>query len=214
MFDWLFGGSENPADAALDLYSLEDMENMLMEWYGPYREAGMRALPTLEEQMMMLLTSPSTTYNMLSSGYETSPGYEFQQQENMNAANSAAAAGGMAGTPAHQQQAMNMSQGTAAQDYNNYMNHMMSLYTQGLGVGNNINQMGYNASSAIAQDLARFMGAQMGLTYQGAAQQQAMSSSLMGALMGLGGTIGGAMLGGPAGAAAGGAAGKSAAKAF
>lgn len=203
MFSSIFGGGDNPYDEALDLYSYEDMENMLNEYYGPWREAGLRALPTMEEQMMMLLYSPEAINQMMGSTYEQSPGYDYQMQESMNAANSAAAAGGMLGTPSHQNTAMTQSQNIANQDYWQYVNHLTDLYTKGLGIGTDINQMGYNASSAMAQDLSRFMAAQTGLTAQaGAYDAQSMNQmwSALGAGLGF-------AFGGPAGAAGGAAAG-------
>jgi hypothetical protein len=206
MFSSLFGGGDNPYEEALDLYSYADMEAMLQEYYGPWREAGLRALPTMEEQMMMLLYSPDVIHQMMGSTYEASPGYEYQMQQSMNAANQAAAAGGMLGTPSHQTQAMEVSQGIANQDYWDYVNHLTKLYMEGLGIGGDISQQGYNASSAMASDLARFMGAQMGLTAQAGAYDASQTNAMLSGLTGMLTMIGG-MYGGPAGAAAGSATG-------
>lgn len=191
MFDSLFGGGggTNPYEAAMDLYSFEDMEALLNEYYGPYREAGLRALPTLEEQMMMLLYSPQAINQMMGSTYTASPGYDYQMEQSMNAANQAAAAGGMLGTPSHQTQAMEQSQQIANQDYWQYVNHLTNLYLQGLGIAGDINQMGYKASSTMASDLQRFMGAQMGLTAQSANWENQSSdfwSDMLGAAVGVG----------------------------
>ena len=193
MFSSLFGGGDNPYEEALDLYSFEDMENMLNEYYGPWREAGLRALPTMEEQMMMLLYSPETINAMMGSTYEASPGYDYQMQESMNAANQAAAAGGMLGTPSHQNTAMTQSQNIANQDYWQYVNHLTDLYTKGLGIGTDINQMGYNASDKMAQDLSRFMDAQTGLTAQAGAYKGSSANAGLSGLSGLLTSIGGFM---------------------
>lgn len=191
MFSSLFGGGSNPYEEALDLYSLEDMESMLSEYYGPWREAGLRALPTMEEQMMMLLYSPEVINQMMGETYEASPGYEYQMEQSMNAANQAAAAGGMLGTPSHQTTAMTQSQNIANQDYWQYVNHLTDLYTKGLGIGSDINQMGYNASSAIASDLARFMGTQMSLTAQAGAHQNMQGNAGLTGITSLLSTAGG-----------------------
>ena len=188
MLNMLLGGGGNPYEAAMDQYSYEDMQNMLMEYYGPWRDAGLKALPTLEEQYMMLLTNPAGINQMMGSTYQQSPGYDYQMQQSMNAANQAAAAGGMLGTPSHQNQAMTQSQNIANQDYWQYVNHLTGLYNQGLGVAGDVNKMGYNASSAIASDLARFMGAEMGLAGQSANYQNQMMNSLFG---GVGSMLGG-----------------------
>jgi hypothetical protein len=157
----------------------------------------------MEEQMMMLLYSPDAINQMMGATYEQSPGYDYQMQESMNAANSAAAAGGMLGTPSHQNTAMTQSQDIANQDYWQYVNHLTDLYSKGLGIGGDINQMGYDASSKMAQDLSRFMAAQTGLTAQAGAYD-AQSSNAMWSALGAG--LGFAF-GGPAGAAGGAAVG-------
>lgn len=182
VWDSFFG---NPADDALDMYSYEDMLAMLEQYYGQYRDAGSNMLPTMEAEANKLISSPSSVYSMLGADFQTSPGYEYQMQTGMNASNQAAAAGGMAGTQQHQAYSQQTAQGIAAQEWNTYMKQMTDLYMQGLGLGGDITQMGYNASSAMAQDLSRFMGAQMGLEYAGSAQQQGNLWGSIGAVAGM-----------------------------
>lgn len=177
MLNWLF---PSPSEAATQAWSPEEMQAMFDKYYGPYIEAGMRAMPTLEEQYNLLLTNPTAVNEMLASGFQTSPGYDFQMEQAMNAANMAGAAGGMAGTPAHQQQAMGYAQGLANQDYWNYMNQMTGLYGTGLGVAQDINQMGYGASTGAAQGMGNYMGALMGMEYSAQQSQNDMLASLLG----------------------------------
>ena len=81
MLNMLLGGGGNPYEAAMDQYSYEDMQNMLMEYYGPWRDAGLKALPTLEEQYMMLLTNPAGINQMMGSTNQQYPGYDYQMQQ-------------------------------------------------------------------------------------------------------------------------------------
>lgn len=149
LLDW-FGNSkmENPYDASSGY--LSKLGSQSLPYYQSYMNAGNVALPMLMGEYSQNMMNPSATYNKLASGFEQSPGYQYQYQQNMNAANSAAAAGGMAGSPAAQQNAATMSQGMASQDYGNYMDYMGKLYGGGLSGMSNINQMGYNANTGYA----------------------------------------------------------------
>lgn len=190
-YDALFGsGGMEDAEKYLG-----QIEQMMKEMYGPYRESGMRAMSELEEQYMQLLNSPEAVNAMLSSGFQASPGYEYQVQQGMNATNQAAAAGGMLGTPSHQQQAASMNQNIANQDYYQYMNQMTGLYNQGLSQANNMNQMGFNATNQMAQGM---QGVGQSMASLGYASQQNQSNALM-ELLGLGAGIGMSALGMPGG---------------
>lgn len=202
MFDWLFG-SDNPYEEAMGKYSMQDMQALLNHYYGPYREAGLNMLPTLENQANMLITNPGSVYSSLGAGFETSPGYEYQMQTGMNAANQAASAGGMAGTQQHQGYAQSTAQGIASQEWNTYMDYMMNLYKQGLGLGGDINQMGYKASSSMLDELTRFMGAQMGLSAQAAQYEAEQALNWLPFVGGLAGATAGGILGGAGGASSG-----------
>lgn len=167
--DALFG---NPSQGALDMYSLEDFQNMLQQYYGPYQQAGENALPTLEEQYMMLLNNPEMLHQQFGSTYEQSPGYQYQMDEAMNAGNMAAASGGMLGSPSHQNQMMTQASNIANQDYWQYMENLLGLHGQGLQTAGNMANQGYNAANAMAGNTGAFMGSQMGLAQQGGSNMQ------------------------------------------
>lgn len=178
--DWLFGG-----DDYSPLYSYEEIEAMFDKYLGHYMEAGEKALYSLEDQYLMLLNNPAAIQEMLGSGFEESPGYQYQYDQAMNASNQSAGAGGMLGTPAHAAQSMGTAQGLAAQDYNNYINRNQQLYNTGINTAQGINQMGYNASSTAASGMGNYMGSTMAADYKKQASQMDSLSSLIGA--GLGG---------------------------
>jgi len=188
IFDSLFG---SPEQQAMDMYSLEDFQKMLQEYYGPYSQAGENALPVLEQQYQMLLNNPDQLHQQFGSTYEESPGYQYQMDQAMNAGNMAAAAGGMLGSPSHQTEMMGQASNIANQDYWNYMNNLLGLHGQGLNTAGNMANMGYNAANSMAGNTGSFMGAQQGLAYNGAANQQNNLYGLLGAgVGGLGGWLG------------------------
>lgn len=196
----LFGGNNNPYDAASKYYN--QIPSRMLPYYQPYMNAGQGALNQLQGQYgnllgnyqgvqgqyNQLMNDPDAFLAKIGSGYQKSPGFDWQMNQGMNAANNAAAAGGMAGSPQHQQQAATMAEGLANQDYYNYMNHALGLYNTGLqgnanlyGAGlsglQGLNQMGYNAANEYGQDIGNYLMNQGNMAYAGqAAQNQARGS--------------------------------------
>ena len=191
MFDSLFGGGSDPAEEFAK--SMAGYEEMLLGYYQPFMDQTFSQLGNLEQQYSMLLSNPGALYDMMAMGFSASPGYQYQVDQSMNAANSAAAAGGMAGTNAHQTTAMTQANNLANQDFNNYMSQMTNLYSKGLSGTENLHQMnyktGYSASTDMARYIAELMQAEAGI----AAQQAQAESDFWGQLtgMGLGYAIGG-----------------------
>ncbi len=202
----LFSKSSSKPYKAAAKY-LDKIEPMLQEYYSPYVEAGQRAMPTLEEQYAMLMGDPGALYNQLASGFQTTPGYEFQLQQGMNAASQAAAAGGMAGTPAHMQQSMGYAQGLANQQFNDYMSKMLGMYGQGLSGTQGMFSTGYGATNQLAGGLESLYANQANLAMSKEAAKQQQMADLLGGWFGTGAAIGGALMGGPAGGAVGAQAG-------
>lgn len=142
---------KNPADSALPY--MQNIPGMVKPIYDPYMNAGQSSLATLMAQYGSLVNDPNKIMNMLGSGYKQSPGYQFQMNQGMNAANNAAAAGGMIGTGAHQNDSAAIASNLANKDYMDYLGSMMGLYSQGLGGLGQINQMGYGASNEYGNTL-------------------------------------------------------------
>jgi hypothetical protein len=161
----------NPANAAMPY--LQQIPGTITPYYQPYVDAGSQALSQLMSQYQTLLTNPSQVMNMLGSSYQQSPGYQYQMTAGQNAENSAAASGGMLGTPYHQEESATMAEQIANQDYQQYLNQMMRLYGMGLEGEQGINQMGYGASNELAQALAANLMNEGGMAYAGAAGQNA-----------------------------------------
>lgn len=179
----LFGSKyQNPANAGMQY--LNQIPGTIKPYYDPYIQAGQQSLGDLMSQYGQLINDPGQKFSQLGQGFQQSPGYQFQYNQGMNAANSAAQAGGMAGTPYHQQNAASMANNLANQDFYNYMGNVQGLYGQGLQGMGGINQMGYNASNELAQSLAASLMNQGGMAYAGANNQNAANGARMGNIFG------------------------------
>ncbi|MDD5212359.1 MAG: hypothetical protein PHV62_08075, partial [Sulfuricurvum sp.] len=203
----MFGGQNNPYDAAKGAY--DQIPGTISPYFQPYINAGQGALgqlqgqygslmgnlPGLQGQYNSLMNDPSAMFNKIAGGYHQSPGFQFQLGQGMNAANNAAAAGGMAGSPQHQQQAATMAEGLANQDFYNYMGQALGmygtglqgnqgLYNQGLAGMQGINQMGYNASNELAGGLASAVMNKGNMAFAGQAAQNQAQGSQMGDIFG------------------------------
>lgn len=202
----LFGGGKNPFEAGNPYY--EQIMNQLPGYFEPWISAGKGALPTLQEQFGQLISDPNALYNKFASGYKESPGYQWRQQQGQGAALNAAAAGGMAGTPQAQQQAAQISENIANQDFQNYLQSILGMYGQGLGGLSGISQQGLAGSIGLGEDLASVLARQAEAAMRGQELEQRESGMDWGNILGGIGSLAGMFFGGPAGGMAGGAAGR------
>ena len=201
----LFGGWENPANSAMS--ELDKIPDILKNYYDPYINAGLGQLPQLQTQYNNLLTNPGGTVNQIGQSFQQSPGFNFAMQQAMQGANHAAAAGGMAGSPQHQQQNMQLATNLANQDYYNWLSPALSQYNRGLSGAEGMYNTGYGASNELAQSIANSMLSRAGLQYAGTAAQNMNQQGGMGSMLGGFGSLLGFAGGGPAGAGLGGAIG-------
>jgi hypothetical protein len=242
LFNWM--NYQNPADAANPY--LSQIPSMEGQYYNPYIQAGQNMLgklqnqygqltapqgqiqnsyanlagnlPNVQAQLNQMMQNPGQFINSLGQGYQQSPGFKFSVDQATNAANRAAAAGGMAGSPAEQQALAGTITGLADQDYNNWLNHTLGVMGQGLqggmGLGEfglqgqtglfnrglsgeeGINQMGYNASDAMARAIQQMLLSQASLAYAGGINQNENQGGDIGSIL-----SGGAALAGIPGAA-------------
>lgn len=184
---------QNPADAGMPYFN--QAENMLPHYYQPFINAGLQALPQLQSQYGQLVSNPGQKLNQIGSQFQSSPGYGFQVNQALGAANRAAAAGGMAGTPMEQQNIATTVNGLANQDYYNYLNHAMSMYGMGMQGLGNLYQTGYGASNELASNLANILQSQAEMAYAGQANQNQNTGGSSGSIIGGAADIG-SILGG------------------
>jgi hypothetical protein len=195
-FDSLFGTSD-PSKGAMKY--LDKIPGMAQNAYNPYIQAGNRQLPGLEEQYGQLMNDPGGRMNQIGAGYQQSPGFQFALQQALQGSGNAQAAGGMAGSPQHEQQNMGIATNLANQDYNQYLQNALGMYGEGLQGSQGLYNTGYNASNSMADMLANAYGSQANLKYAGGANQNTAKSGLWGGLLGAGAQLGTAGIMGGAG---------------
>lgn len=139
---------------------MDQYEQGLPGMYNPYMQRGERAGAMEENQIGQLLGDPGGRLNQIGEGYHKSPGYNYALHQALQGGSNAAAAGGMAGTPQHQQQAMQTATGMANQDYNNWLSKALGMYGQGMQGANSLYSGGLNATEHMSGDLGSVLGAQ------------------------------------------------------
>lgn len=182
LFSSMYG--KNPADVAQGY--LNQIPSTVSPYYQPFIGAGTQALGNLQGQAGQLTGQTGDVYNRLASGYRESPGFKFALEQALDAGKHAAQAGGMAGSPMHQQQAMDLASTLASRDFSDYMRNQMGLYGMGYQGLGDLTKMGAGMSGDLASGLANILGSQAQYGYAGqAARNQGMAS-------GIGDIVGGA----------------------
>ena len=158
------------------------------QYLNPYIQGGKNAygkLPGLYEGML----NPNDLIGKIGAGYQKSPGYDWQLNQGESAINNAASAGGMLGTPQHQQQAGQLAGNLANQDFWHYLQEALGLYGKGVGGIQGISDQGFQGSEDLAGLLASILGNQAQYKYAGNAAMNAgeakQGENLFGGLGGL-----------------------------
>lgn len=151
----LLGGFEgrtaNPSDAANRYFN--QMGGTLRQNFNPWIQAGQN-----------LMQNPGERLNQIGQGYHQSPGFQFALQQALQGAGHAAAAGGMAGSPQHEQQNMQLATQIGNQDYNTWLQNALGLHNLGY-------QGGQQAGMGLGEDLASILAHQGQYAYAGQAGQ-------------------------------------------
>lgn len=196
------GGGGNPSHEA-NKY-LDQIPDELRKYFDPYINRGNRAGDLLEGQYGDLLRDPGGRLNQIGGGYQQSPGFKFAMEQALGGAGRAAAAGGMAGSPMHSQQNMELATNLANQDYNNWIQNALGLYGRGMGGAENMYGIGAKAGMGLGENLASVLAQKAAYGFEG----QNYENQRRGGIGGLLGGAAGMYFGGPAGAAGGSAIGK------
>lgn len=167
----------NPANKANQ--QLDQIPGQMKPYYDPYINAGRSSLTDLQGQYADLMNDPGSILARIGRGYKESPGFKFQRDQGLNSINNAAAAGGMMGTSSHQQNAGELSENLANKDYGDYMRQAMGLWGQGLAGKEDLNHMGFDASTGFARNLADISGSKAGYAFEGAAGKNKQISDLI-----------------------------------
>jgi hypothetical protein len=175
---------------------LNQIPGYLQGQYNPYIQQGQGAYNQLAPQYQQLLAgggnlqneynslaqNPGGALNAIGQNFHQSPGYQFNVNQATQAANNAAAAGGMAGSPQEQQNLATTVSGLANQNYNTYLDQatgllgaglqgQQNMYNQGLAGEQAFQQQGYDANNELAQSVANNLMSEGNLAYQGANSQ-------------------------------------------
>lgn len=181
-FDSLFGtGKSNAANAAMPY--LNQIPGQSGQYLQPYYETGKAALPELQGQYQQLLGSPGDKLNQIGESFHESPGLKFAIQQALQGGDNAAAAGGMAGSPEHQQHNMELATNLGNQDYYNWLGGATGLYEQGLQGEQGLAHGGFNAGNSLADMIAQTLAQQGNLAFQGQRQQNQSANDMFGNLI-------------------------------
>lgn len=175
------GGKSNPANAAMPY--LNQIPGVGEKYYNPYIEQGQQAGGMLSEQFQKLMNDPTGFINQLQSQYKPSEGYQFKRGELEKGLGAAAAAGGLAGTPYHQQEYGQMADKLLSEDMQQYLTNALGAYNKGLAGEQDFYNKGFQASGSLADMLAGNLGSQAGLAFQGQQQKNMNQNAFINALM-------------------------------
>jgi hypothetical protein len=184
----LFGEQNNPADAAMGYLNQIPGQTKQTQ---PWLEAGQRQLPGLEKQYGDLMNTPGQKLNEIGGQFQQSPGFKFALQQALQGGNQAAAAGGMAGSPMHEQNNMQLATDLANQDYYKWLQGATGLYGAGLQGSQGMANQGQQAGQSQADLIAQMLAQQANLSYAGEqAKNQQKGGAFSDILGGLGGLLG------------------------
>jgi hypothetical protein len=181
----LFGGGAQDDDAVQS--QLGQIPGMISPYYQPYIQAGQESLGGLQEQLGQMTQDPGALMNMLGQGYRQSPGLQMSEQQAIEAANRAAAAGGQLGAPGVQAAIAKQVHGMGEQDYGDYLNRVLGLYGTGVQGLTGLTGLGAQEGAGLAQNLADVQMSQIQNIKNQRQQEQAERAGTMGMFGQLGG---------------------------
>lgn len=170
--------NKNPSKEAGKYF--DQIPDELRKYFDPYINAGNRALPGLEREYGRLIGDPGARMNEIGADYQQSPGFQFALKNALQSAGHAAAAGGMAGSPQHEQQSMEVATGLANQDYNQWLQQALGLYGRGLSGEENIYGIGAKAGMGMGENMASYLANRAKLEYEGANAENQQSGGAFG----------------------------------
>jgi hypothetical protein len=187
-------GGKNPANAAMPY--LNQIPQVGINSYAPFINEGKTAGNRLSGEYEKLLADPSAFIDALMQKYEPSQGYQFKKDLLSREVGNTAAAGGIAGTPYHQQQEGELVNNLLSEDMQTFLKNVLGLYGTGLQGEGDIYNKGFSASEALASLLGSNLSQQGSLAFQGQSQKNANRSAMINSFAKLLATGAGAAAGG------------------
>ncbi len=161
----LFNRGNNPSDAAMQY--LKNIPGYAEKGYRPYMDAGTSMMPGMNDLYQQMMQNPGEFFNKIGAGYKESPGYQHALKEAMGGIGNAAASGGMAGSPMHQQLAGEEASDMASKDFQQYINNVLGIQDRGTTGGENTVGRGFDATGRYVDTMGSNAAAQAGLAYKG-----------------------------------------------
>jgi len=186
----------NPANAGNPYFNqandaLKQIPNQAGQYLNPFIQQGQNSYNALNPQFNQMINDPASLINKFGAGYQQSPGYQYQVDQATKAANKAAAAGGMLGSPAEQVELARNVNGIANQDFQQYLQNALGVYRGGLQGLGNFQQQGFGASMGLGDMITKALQGQSqnsmnqgAYNMQGAMNQQEQQGAGLGSLMG------------------------------
>ena len=177
----LGGFMDDPSEKANKF--LEQVPDTLKPYFEPYFNAGKEGLNKFQGASNEMLNDPNSIIQRLGSGFRQSPGYQWNLNQQEQQIANAQAAGGMAGSNQHQQNAGELAGHLADQDFQEYLNHVLGLYGTGVQGQQSLANMGQTAGTDLGTSLGNNLMSQAGLGYEGGASRNKNISGLLSSLL-------------------------------
>ena len=176
---------QTPASQAMKY--VQQIPGAVSPYYNPYIQQGQQAGQNLSSGLGSVFKNPAGAYNSIASGYQMSPYAKMQIDAETQSMNNTAAAGGYAGSPYNQAQVGKMVQGLTSKDQNEYINSVMGLWHMGLLGEEDLNNLGFNASSKMADVTGSTPNTEGGLAFANQSEKNQMQRNRWSNILGLGG---------------------------
>lgn len=176
----LFGLYQDPGQEAAKFTN--QIPQQALQYNQPYMDAGTQSLQSLNPSIQQGIQNPGQFQNQMAQGYTQSPGYKFAMDQALQGSGRAAAAGGMAGSPMHSQQNMQLASDIASQDFGNWANRAQRGYESSLGAGMQMAGMGQNAGRSQSDMISRALGQQGQHAHDSASTHNMMMNAILGNL--------------------------------
>lgn len=149
------------------------------QYLGPYASGGVNAMNTMQNQYSQMM-DPTAFIAALMKNYQPSAQYQANLQNMTSQLANTAAAGGISGTPLHQQQQGQLANQLLSQDQQQYLQNALGVLGTGLSGENSIFNTGANASNNLADMIGGALNSQGSLAFLNNEQNTNNLSSMLG----------------------------------
>ena len=177
---WLgdfFSGGKDPYKAAAPY--LDQIPGQAHQSFDPYIAQGKTADTDLWARFSDMLNNPNKLYDKMAEGYKPSDDYQFKSKEMSQNLSNAAAAGGISGTPYHQEQQGKLTDELLSGDRNDYLQKIMGIFNTGLQGEQGVSNRGWDANKTLTDFLTQALEEKGQLAFKGTDLQNQNRSALV-----------------------------------